>query len=565
MRFDDRLETVLRIDPANDSGRAAMWRQLVDLLAQSGASMSVAAAARGLAAIAFLRPRVPLAARLATTRAVAARCTFAPLVTLLSADEPAVVIALFDKVRLDDDGWIAILPDLGPLARSCLRRRRDLSAPVVRALASFGTMDFALPVSDTALIAADVPVIDQVLSAPDQTGHTVAPTNIRDLVRRIEEYRSRQPASGPPRVEPAAEEPDFFGSPGLEVTLRADVEGGVRVVKGLPRSAIVGLTLATPAQPGESGVDAGVARAFSKRGSIRSGRLWLAGAHACSGYWLIDADPRFDAPTGAFLGYDARLRRALPGELPPITSEAPSADPAGGQGIATAMRQMIHELRSPLNAISGFAQLIDGQYFGPVSQRYRGLANSIIADASSLAHTFEDIDLAARLDMGTLPIQTGMCDFAATVTEIVTELRPSLEQQGRSLDIVLECAAIPVAMNAGDGNRLARRLLHALAGAVPAGDTLRVAVGLSQSGDSAHVIVQRPQSLSGLSAAMLFSQDDTADAVADAQVPMGLGFALRLVQRLAVIHGGSLTLTPEQLILNLPTLYNEGGQSGTAA
>ncbi|NJS15812.1 MAG: histidine kinase, partial [Sphingopyxis sp.] len=76
---------------------------------------------------------------------------------------------------------------------------------------------------------------------------------------------------------------------------------------------------------------------------------------------------------------------------------------------------MVHELRSPLNAISGFAQLIEGQFFGPVSNRYRDLARNIIADANFLSGAFEDIDLAARLDAGRRSRADGLSDAAAMV------------------------------------------------------------------------------------------------------------------------------------------------------
>ena len=69
MRFDDRLATVLRFDPGTSQGRAAIWRQTLDMLAQSGHVMTEAAVARGLTALAMLREQVPVEIRLKSARA----------------------------------------------------------------------------------------------------------------------------------------------------------------------------------------------------------------------------------------------------------------------------------------------------------------------------------------------------------------------------------------------------------------------------------------------------------------------------------------------------------------
>ena len=58
VRFDDRLQTVLR-QPASDPRDAAVrWRQLVDLIARAGPSVDSQALGEGLAAIEEDAPRI---------------------------------------------------------------------------------------------------------------------------------------------------------------------------------------------------------------------------------------------------------------------------------------------------------------------------------------------------------------------------------------------------------------------------------------------------------------------------------------------------------------------------
>src|SRR3546814_9026565 len=81
--------------------------------------------------------------------------------------------------------------------------------------------------------------------------------------------------------------------------------------------------------------------------------MLLEGTPAEAGEWRFSALPWFDPATGQFRGYRASARRPQRNETP----YGRTATEDSGDSI----RQLIHELRSPLNAISGFAQIISGQ------------------------------------------------------------------------------------------------------------------------------------------------------------------------------------------------------------
>src|SRR3546814_2354664 len=78
--------------------------------------------------------------------------------------------------------------------------------------------------------------------------------------------------------------------------------------------------------------------------------MLLEGTPAEAGEWRFSALPWFDPATGQFRGYRASARRPQRNETP----YGRTATEDSGDSI----RQLIHELRSPLNAISGFAQII---------------------------------------------------------------------------------------------------------------------------------------------------------------------------------------------------------------
>lgn len=576
MRFDDRLATVLRFDPGTSQGRAAIWRQMLDMLAQSGDLMTEAAVARGLSALAMLRDQVPVEIRMMSARAVAARCRCAPLAVFLAHEAPAIAVTFLDRALLDEAKWLSILPDLGPLGRSRLRGREDLPPSVTRALEAFGSTDFAL---GAPLQTDELATVQQVAVSPenqptsgsaDESIAIGAQSDIASLVRRIEAYRtSRANAEADVTAANDASVPAIMAD---EVRLRSDADGHIRAVAGAQRSSFVGLCLAEPARATESGFDAGVARAYSKRAPIRSGRLWLTGEGLNSGHWLVDADPSFDKASGRFQGYSGTLRRPI-AEIADSVSRAiihaqDVANPADTGGIlapppgrvAEGMRQMVHELRSPLNAINGFAELIEGQFFGPVGHHYRALARSIIGDAAQLAGTFEDFDVAARLDLGTVNPVEGESDIVPSVHAALSHLSSYLAARNSSVEID-GMEELTVAVPEGDAQRLVTRFISSIAHHL--GEQVQLVGRVVQDNGKgfASVILDVPSSTELEEMAHRSLVDPATD---EHQGIIGIEFTLRLIHRLAAMYGGSLQRNEGQFILNLPLVKAGVDRIGTA-
>lgn len=522
MRFDDRLDTVLKIDPSFESGRITIWRQLVDMLSQSGAQMSVAAAGRCLAALALLRDQIPLTIRAGAITAIGKRPSYPPLIALLANDDPRIAVAAVDHARLTPEGWLAILPDLGPVGRSRLRQRIDVAPAVKGALAGFGSSDFALPSPEGSHAADDI------------VANATNGSEIAALVRRIDDYRHRKSEAEAPPV----------------IAVRCDAEGRVRALAGANRARFVGLSIAEPARPTEPGCDAGVARAFGKRAPIRNGRLLLTDHGTQGATWLIDADPEFTGDTGRFVGYAGTLRplRDVDGK-PDRADIQPQLEP-----MADSMRQLVHELRSPLNAISGFAQIIHGQYFGPVGETYRQIAETIVTDSHNLAGALEDIDLAARLDSGRVAVDMGEAVFQAMLASRPSPLIP----------IVAPDEPITVAVDEHDLARVIQRMEGAIAriyGREPpqAGHLMR-----DDATGFAVLRLPLPTHMSPEALSNAMRDDRAIPDDHDSPAVLGPGFALRLVDQLAGLHGGSLSFGDSYCALKLPLIRQPQNQRGIA-
>ncbi|GEM72171.1 hypothetical protein SAQ01S_19370 [Sphingomonas aquatilis NBRC 16722] len=585
VRFDDSLKTVLSADMDSGFGAQSAWRQLVDLMGRG----RIAADEPGLARLRMLRQAVPLAVRSASARALAFATPPAPLVGLFAEDAFAVAAPLLRTVTLDADTWIALLPRLSPQGRALLRHRRDLPAAVERALESFGSVDFVLPDAAVAADVAPVPVASDV--GPAEVEPAVAPTpvvdasepepvviaplpapveaepivvaprvvamptvavappeprpiaaggfQIADVVARIDAFqRQREPLAAPAEAVEQA--------PATCFRFDTDSAGVIFAVDGVTRGPLIGVSLAVGAPQGVVRIDAGINGAFRQRQRFADVRLDVGGSSDAGGAWRVTGEPQFDAATGRFTGYAAIARRPR--------SDEEAGRPAQGSGASDSLRQLVHELRTPTNAISGFAELIEAQLLGPVSPVYRDHAATIRRHADGLIAAIEDLDTAARIEGRALELRPRAVAIEPLLERIAADLAPLAALRGTALDIhpMGDHAAL-----ADDRamERLLSRLLATLTSAAVAGERIDIAEAPAPAGQVA-LCFARPQALGTGGEDALLSID--ADAGEEGAPLLGAGFALRLARNLASEMGGALIFGDHLLTLRLPAAVQEG-------
>lgn len=563
MRFDDTLETVLAADLGTPYGVQSAWRQLVDLIGRR----RVPPATRAMATLRAIRSEVPRQVRVASARALEFSNPPAPLVRLFARDDLPIAIPVLRSARLSASEWIQLLPDLTPAARTILRNRRDLPPAVQRALESFGPVDFVLPndagVSETGVEHARVTeVVDSSAGSiaeaePDAQNLTMdhserisaaasrdalarpaaqpariedeGPFEIAEVVARIDAFwRNREEAGPVPTPAPPVVEQFRF---------ETDEKGVVRWVDGVSRAAVIGLSLDLLGIDG-SQIDGIAAGAFRRRAGFSTARMHIEGSSDAAGDWLISAIPVFDPANGRFTGYRGTARR-------PRTDERaePVRMPVGSP--AESLRQLVHELRTPTNAIAGFAEMIETQMLGPVAGIYRDRANVIRSQARELLGAIDDLDLAARIDSAALSLVPGRVPLRPLLATIADDLAALLELRGSMIALPIEDLTV-----AGDRRaveRLLARLMATLVSASAPGERIGVNMAL-ESDQKVAVAIDRPRALADYPGDSVLGIDDERE---DATL-LGTGFALRLARNLARELGGSLVIEPSILTLRLP-------------
>lgn len=557
VRFDDSLKTVLAADASTAFGAQATYRQLADLVARG----RIPADEGTLDRLKALRDDIPASVRAAVARSLALGTPPVALLALFAQDEPEIASAALRAARLSSNEWTELLPQLGPAARATLRRRDDLDPIVVRALESFGSTDFVI--GYTAPPPVDRPVSPPVGPSPFTAIGSITDTlavvatarnaaqapepletggfEIAELVDRIASFQRERPSMP---LAKAVRAIDGF-------RFETDADGAINWTDTVPRGALIGLRLAGPS--GGVQVDGVVSGAFRQRAGFADARLMLEGATTLSGEWRISAKPAFDAVSGRFSGYRGGARR------PRINENAPRGiDKGGSEGL----RRLVHELRTPTNAIAGFSELIETQLLGPVAPVYRERATTIRGLAADLIAAIEDLDLAARIESDALQLRSGTILVAPLIGRITVELQPLAGLRGCTLAVAPMDAALSINVDDRAVERLFARLIATLVSAAQPGETIVVSAGGSGS-DQAMITVTCPLTLADIAEDRLLALDAEREAELPGAPLLGTGFALRLVRNLAAELGGHLAIAARRAMVTLPA--SSSGVSGQAA
>ena len=519
VRYDSMLATALALDAYDAGGCVAQWRQLVDLVVQANGSLSDEVRVFAFEKIAELRSAVPVEQRRLAAMQLASRVHDRDGVAVFGTDEPVVAAPILSSANLDSASWNWLIPQIPPASRALLRNRRDLPEEAVRALASYGPADFALP--------------------PGEPHKTEGGTQIRDLVARIEAFRlgSTSPVGSAAEV---AQEADVFA-------FETDFDGVFDWVLGAPREALIGVSLAEIASAGGYGVDGQAAGAFRRRAPFRDARLLVAGAYGSGGDWLISATPIFNPRDGRFAGYHGSARRPRRDEF-----AGPVARFAGTALPVDSLRQLIHELRTPLNAILGFAEMIDRQLLGPVTTSYREQARAIVRDGQRLVDMVDDLDHAARARRdAALESPDTVSDVTAVLERVQAGFQQTLAMRKTGLTVECSQSVEVFGVSASVLERIIVRLIGAVLGLAQEGENVTVTLSEAASGH-ALLSIARPSAVANVGDAVLLDPAyDPETPYPDAPL-LGLGFTLRLIGKLARDVGGSLVIGADAFVLNFP-------------
>lgn len=242
-------------------------------------------------------------------------------------------------------------------------------------------------------------------------------------------------------------------------------------------------------------------------------------------------------------------------ELSQAKQRAESANQSKSRFLAT----MSHEFRTPLNAILGFAQLL--QMDASLQEGQQGKIRLIRDSGEHLLSLITDLLDMASIEAGKVSLQTATLDLLALVEMVCDAVRLRSHEKGLEFRLELH-PGVPTRVRA-DGQRLRQVLLNLLSNAVKFTDHGHVSLRLdllAYQGGMARVRFEVSDTGIGIPAeqvARLFQPFEQVSEATRRQGGTGLG--LSISQELVRLMGGQIEVQTElgrgssfQFVLELP-------------
>nr|WP_281500636.1 PAS domain-containing sensor histidine kinase [Kordiimonas marina] len=211
---------------------------------------------------------------------------------------------------------------------------------------------------------------------------------------------------------------------------------------------------------------------------------------------------------------------------------------------------MSYELRTPLNSIIGFTELLDQKIFGDLNDQQSSYVKDILSAAGTLKDLVADVLDLAVIEAGEARVELGEVDVEAALKEAAT----LAQELARKVDVSLKVSCpVPTGLVEADERRL-RQAFYNMVSSMLNFARYGGELDITLTGRKKDVTVTISNADSGLTPR---ERDRLVETVAMGASPGGrraTGLDLALVRSIVGLHHGSLVLDPfesEGLLLSL--------------
>ena len=213
---------------------------------------------------------------------------------------------------------------------------------------------------------------------------------------------------------------------------------------------------------------------------------------------------------------------------------------AADRDRAAFLAAVSHELRSPLNAILGFSDLLVQEVDGPLSPAAREEVEQIRGSGQHLLSLINDILEFSAIESGQLKLAVSAVDVVHVCTDVVREARLSLG--GRPLE--LEVRGDGPLFAHVDPRRLRQVVGNLVSNAVKFTERGTVAVTLGVEGRAVAIAVSDTgRGIAPEEQSLVF--EDYRQTTDERGRRRGSGLGLAIARRLVLAHGGTIRLESE--------------------
>lgn len=264
-----------------------------------------------------------------------------------------------------------------------------------------------------------------------------------------------------------------------------------------------------------------------------------------SDWWMVTAHPQW-GHAQEFLGHrgvirDISIERRAQIELIKAKEDAERASQAKSQFLAITS----HELKTPLNAIVGFSEMLMAQREGPLgSPVYNEYVSTILQSSSHLRNIIGDILDVTRIERGALSLVEQDMD-ASEILEISYKM---CREQAKAAGVPLSTDLDTTADIQGDITRIRQVLINLITNAIKfskPGSEVKLAIERSTDDELVFVITDHGIGIAPDDLDRVFEPFEQADA-SSSRRHGGIGLGLAIARKLARLHGGDVELESVQ-------------------
>ncbi|WP_438725817.1 histidine kinase dimerization/phospho-acceptor domain-containing protein [Parasphingorhabdus sp. DH2-15] len=347
--------------------------------------------------------------------------------------------AALNKSQFSPEQWRSMRPLFGEKAQQFLESEKLLSAseaPLTDIIAEKAKKKSFVSGQSPSESPADLLILDmhnqaeqpEVLKASDTAGTLLGKEsiagkdrqkqqNIGDIVARIETFKkskSQQDAFPNAMTQLPFHDLDNPDSLEQKQVFLTDQKGMIVVAS---HDKLTGINLFNNIEEAIWGCDAATCKRFAMRMAIKKGLTILPDSE---GQVLqMTAHPQFDHNSD-FVGYLGVISKGQ------NHSESDATDVVN-ESRSDHYRQLIHELRTPVGALKGFAEILESQLFGPVSQQYRQMAKTIVRDSDILLSHFHHLKYFEQDNASTAaPSATPVAEYVQSLYKVTEVMVPAI-------------------------------------------------------------------------------------------------------------------------------------------
>ncbi len=197
-----------------------------------------------------------------------------------------------------------------------------------------------------------------------------------------------------------------------------------------------------------------------------------------------------------------------------------------------------YELRTPLNTIIGFAEILNNQYFGPLTERQLEYGRGILDSGNQLLHLINDILDLATIEAGYMILEPDDFDLYDSVESVVGMIAERARYNGLTIENRCPKSIGPVF---ADERRLKQVIFNLLSNAIkftPANGAIVIDVARDEDGLEFRVTD------TGVGIAMADQERvfGKFQKTPQASRHKGAGLGLSLVKSFIELHGGTVNL-----------------------